>query len=285
MNAFTPVNKSPEKNNQLKGKNLFLSSLKATKNLELNSKFKIHYNINDSKNKEKQPKKVESTKLNNIFLLNRKDKINNISQIKDLELKLDDLEKKDIILSNDIDKLQKEEDDLNNNLNSKEEEEKLLQEELNNLKKVNEEKNKEYSDLINNQTNEENNTSQNNNSNIVNLVNHLLNIENGNINEDNNEEQENQVQDEQEEQNEEEEKDESFGPPMTFLQIDSLPIDKYPKKEVYDEHCVICGFDFYYNDSISKLEKCQHIFHKECIGNFLIQNQASKCPICKTSLI
>ena len=79
--------------------------------------------------------------------------------------------------------------------------------------------------------------------------------------------------------------EEDFGEPMTFEQIDNLPIINYPKKEVYDEKCELCEFPLCFNDRVTKLEKCQHIFHKECLGNFLMHKKASKCPICKISLI
>ena len=81
------------------------------------------------------------------------------------------------------------------------------------------------------------------------------------------------------------EEEEDFGEPMTFQQIDNLPIINYPKKEVYDEKCELCEFPLCFNDRVTKLEKCQHIFHKECLGNFLMYRKGSKCPICKISLI
>ena len=76
-----------------------------------------------------------------------------------------------------------------------------------------------------------------------------------------------------------------FGEPMSFHQIDNLPIYNYPKKEIYDEKCSLCEFPLCFNDRVTKLDKCQHIFHKECLGNFLMHNKASKCPACKVSII
>ena len=72
---------------------------------------------------------------------------------------------------------------------------------------------------------------------------------------------------------------------MSFDQIDNLPIINYPKKEIYDEKCGLCEFILCFNDRVTRLEKCQHIFHIECLGNFLVHKKASKCPICKSSLI
>ena len=65
-------------------------------------------------------------------------------------------------------------------------------------------------------------------------------------------------------------------------QIEALPSEKYPQKDAYDEKCILCGFNLCYK--INKLEQCQHIFHKECFGNFLIHWQAFNCPIWKASL-
>ena len=76
-----------------------------------------------------------------------------------------------------------------------------------------------------------------------------------------------------------------FGEPISFQQIDNLPIFNYPKKEIYDEKCSLCEFPLCFNDRVTKLDKCQHIFHKECLGNFLKHNKASKCPVCKVSII
>ena len=81
------------------------------------------------------------------------------------------------------------------------------------------------------------------------------------------------------------EDNEDFGEPMSFDQIDNLPIINYPKKEIYDEKCGLCEFILCFNDRVTRLEKCQHIFHIECLGNFLVHKKASKCPICKSSLI
>ena len=56
--------------------------------------------------------------------------------------------------------------------------------------------------------------------------------------------------------------DGDFGEAMTFQQIDNLPIINFPKKENYDEKCPLCEFPFYFNDRVTKLENCQHTFHK-----------------------
>ena len=78
--------------------------------------------------------------------------------------------------------------------------------------------------------------------------------------------------------------DDDFGEPMNFDQIDNLPVINYPKKDIYDEKCPLCEFPFCFNDRVTKLEKCQHTFHKECLGNFLVHKKASKCPVCWDSV-
>ncbi len=243
--------------------------------------------------------------------LNQKVHEDNLKKLKELEKLLDDLEKKNISLSNDIDKIKNEEDTLKDNLKTKEDEEKELNIELDDLKKINEDKNKEYLDLMNQniqQQNERhdsnnnnldnhrvrgNNNLQNNNNNnqmsINELLNRLLSVHRNSIRENNQEEMNDNNLMQQSINNSildnSIELGENLGPPMTFVQIDALPSEKYPKKETYDEKCVICSFNLCYNDSITRLVQCQHIFHKECLGNFLIRKQGSKCPICKVSLI
>lgn len=242
----------------------------------------------------------------------------NVKKLKELEKLLDDLEKKNISLSNDIDQLKNEEDTLKNDLKNKEDEEKELNTELDNLKNINEEKNREYSQLMNqniqqqserhNNNNHNNNNHNNNDSNsrarennniqnnnsenqisINDLLNRVLRMQRNVIRENNQEEINNNNSNQQSINNsileDNPELGENFGPPMTFAQIDALPSEKYPKRDTYDEKCVICGFNLFYNDSITKLVQCQHIFHKECLGNLLMRKQGSKCPICKVSLI
>ena len=200
---------------------------------------------------------------------------------------------------------------MKNQLKSKEDEEKELNTELNNLKNINEEKRNEVINLMNLNHINNNNIGLNNNSQInnINMNNPLSNnIEQRNINQNeqvpinnalnslipnqrqvigNNEEIGNPFDD----------SinniinmgfvggfDEDLGPPMTFQQIDALPFERYPSKD-NQEKCLLCGFPFCFNDNIIKLVQCQHIFHKVCLENFLMNRQASKCPQCKASLI
>ena len=261
------------------------------------------YKISLSQEKENKTKKIHE---------------DNLKKMKELQKILDDLNKNDNVLTNEIDKLNNEENNLKNELQKKDDEEKNLTIELNNLKNINDDKNREYLHLqqmnhhqqiensnnnnhLNNNNNRQriqnidNNNSGNNNEDIqlneIDLLNRLLRLQRQ-INGNNEREREGNggenslgvsLNDSNYEQIEL--LNEDLGPPMTMEQIEALPMDKYPKKDVYEEKCILCGFNFYYNDSITKLEQCQHIFHKECFTNFLIHRQASKCPICKVSLI
>ena len=72
---------------------------------------------------------------------------------------------------------------------------------------------------------------------------------------------------------------------LTMEQLLNLPNSKYYKMENNNEKCEICGFLFCYNDTISKLERCRHVFHRECLFNYLQNRSSSKCPTCKVSII
>ena len=78
--------------------------------------------------------------------------------------------------------------------------------------------------------------------------------------------------------------DNDEGPPMTYNQLHSLPSTKYLKKDNSTEKCIICEFEFCYNDEVTTL-KCNHMFHKDCIINRLRARNSSKCPDCRASVI
>jgi len=241
---------------------------------------------------------------------NKKAHENNLKKIEEYEKQLKELGNKNNLLSKDINELQKKEGNLKNELKSKEDEEKELNTELNNLKNINEEKKNEVINLMNsnhiNNNNSLNNNTQINNINMNNPQNNSIEQRNINQNEQvpinnalnrlmpiqrqiigNNEEIGNPIDDSI---NNSLNMaflggfDEDLGPPMTFQQIDALPFERYPSKDS-QEKCLLCGFPFCFNDNIIKLVQCQHIFHKVCLENFLINRQASKCPQCKASLI
>ena len=78
--------------------------------------------------------------------------------------------------------------------------------------------------------------------------------------------------------------EEEEGPSMTQEQLDSLEVSIYPRNNNSNEKCIICEFDFCYNDTLIIL-KCGHKFHKNCLINRLTARHSSKCPICKDSII
>lgn len=44
--------------------------------------------------------------------------------------------------------------------------------------------------------------------------------------------------------------------------------------------CAICMCDYEDDESVLKLPSCEHLFHKECIGEWL-KKSSTKCPVCK----
>ncbi|KAK0308985.1 hypothetical protein LTR91_012126 [Friedmanniomyces endolithicus] len=47
-----------------------------------------------------------------------------------------------------------------------------------------------------------------------------------------------------------------------------------------DQRCLVCLCDFEEKDTCRKLVKCSHLFHKECIDQWLTQGRNS-CPLCR----
>ena len=159
---------------------------------------------------------------------------------------------------------------------------------LNELKEINEAKNYQFQQLNRirqqqlNDLNEHNENNSNNNDNglnnleeVVTGVNFLLNI--SRFRRPMDDEVDNSVVITNSNNDEE-------GPPMTQEQLDSLPCSLYPRHNVLNEKCVICEFDFCYNDTVIKL-RCDHKFHKNCLINRLTARNSSKCPTCKASII
>jgi hypothetical protein len=159
---------------------------------------------------------------------------------------------------------------------------------LNELKEINEAKNYQYQQLNRirqqqlNDLNEHNGNNSNNNDNglnnleeVVTGINFLLNI--SRFRRPMDDEVDNSVVITNSNNDEE-------GPPMTQEQLDFLPCSLYPRHNVLNEKCVICEFDFCYNDTVIKL-RCDHKFHKNCLINRLTARNSSKCPSCKASII
>ena len=74
------------------------------------------------------------------------------------------------------------------------------------------------------------------------------------------------------------------GPPMSYQQLQALPSYNYQGRNS-NEKCNICDFDLCYNDLVTRLSKCNHTFHKNCLVNRLSTRRSSKCPNCKVSII
>ena len=60
-------------------------------------------------------------------------------------------------------------------------------------------------------------------------------------------------------------------------------IKSFPKKEDYERslihnECTICLDEFEENEQIMIINKCKHVFHKECIKKWLCKSEY--CPNC-----
>ena len=214
---------------------------------------------------------------------------NYLKEIEFLKKDLEDIEKENESLTEQIlsEKLSQIKLEQNyNKINDK-----YIQEnhKLTELKEINAAKNQQYQQLnrirlqqLNNSNEHNNNNSNNNEENALNNleevvtgINFLLNI--ARFRRPLDDELDNSVVITDSNNNEE-------GPPMTQEQLDSLPCSLYPRHNVLNEKCVICEFDFCYNDTVIKL-RCEHKFHKNCLINRLTTKRSSKCPTCKESII
>ena len=65
-------------------------------------------------------------------------------------------------------------------------------------------------------------------------------------------------------------------------QIDKLPDVKYDKNKYSENYqCIICMEEFENNENV-KLLPCDHIFHKNCIKQWLLKQKT--CPFCKAEI-
>lgn len=72
---------------------------------------------------------------------------------------------------------------------------------------------------------------------------------------------------------------------MTLEQVNSIPCQRFSELELENkcsESCSICQESYENEDNIIKLE-CNHIFHKECLENWLL-NYNCVCPICRRKI-
>lgn len=278
MNRFKKKNTGKEKPQK---KYYLGSSLNPKKSINVEENIKDNPKNNDQKNKINEPAVLNENQ--------KRDKIvheNNLKVIQLLQKQLDELESENNNILKEMNNLKENENNLMEEYNKINENIEKEQETFENLKVINDSKNKEYLHLLhlkNQQTQNQENNSINTNS-------------------INNTESENEHQNEDplshftlgevmesllrisRIERERENNRSLEGPPMTQQQINSIPSFNYPRQNNNDEKCVICGFDFCFNDYVSKL-KCRHMFHKTCLANRLIARQSSKCPICRVSII
>lgn len=64
-------------------------------------------------------------------------------------------------------------------------------------------------------------------------------------------------------------------------QILNMSSVKFKNVKTKDNNCTICCTQFENNDSVILLN-CNHIFHKECINEWI--HYKAECPLCKTSV-
>lgn len=290
---------------QLKSKNSnFNNLLNNHKNSQIQTKTENLKNSNKSCNK--GIKNFMSCSTGKIAKI-KKEHESNLKKINELTKLLFDLEIQNMNLNSEIQNLKDTGTETKTQINTKDSKIRELTNELNSLKETHENKNQEYLRLRRNNSNYYQANTENNIHSHSNIFTNISSEENNNyhsVREISINEGMNRILDRRINENNEgveilnnmlserfgnvsSEENEDYGEPMTFEQIDALPFYNCPKIEEGNNEikCNICGFDLCYNDIVTKLEKCQHIFHKECLGNFLIEKQGSKCPTCKTSII
>ncbi|PGH03107.1 hypothetical protein GX51_04294 [Blastomyces parvus] len=86
-------------------------------------------------------------------------------------------------------------------------------------------------------------------------------------------------------------------PPPSVPDIETSPVSSRAQTTPIDSNqqrhaqptfsqttCPICLDDYMWGETTVRELPCQHIFHPECIDNFLLQN-SSLCPVCKKSVL
>ena len=62
-------------------------------------------------------------------------------------------------------------------------------------------------------------------------------------------------------------------------------IDYYTNKVTnITDSCIICHEDYTALDDIRKLKCCNHMYHKKCINEWIIEYNHSECPLCKLDI-
>ena len=273
-----------------------------SKDINKNKPTKITIDTSKIPEKKEEEKKIEKSEINTEKeKQQKKDKIiheNNLSVIQMIQDDLDKLEKENELLNNEVEQIKQEEKDLIERFDQITKE---LDEETSNLeelKDINEEKNGEYlrlshmrhqlimqqegsSSNINNNSNTQERRERERPGEILNhftlgdVMDGILSITN--LNRESNQPPLPFIFIPRAESNEE-------GPPMSYQQLQALPSYNYQGRNS-NEKCNICDFDLCYNDLVTRLSKCNHTFHKNCLVNRLSTRRSSKCPNCKVSII
>ena len=59
------------------------------------------------------------------------------------------------------------------------------------------------------------------------------------------------------------------------------------KRIVYDsniDECSICYVDYKFHSKIRKIIKCSHIYHEDCIKEWIIEYDNKTCPLCRCNV-
>ena len=292
--------------NRSSKKQTFTYKLRLSKDNTKNKPTKIL--VDSSKTIPDKKEDIKKTQMNETNIeednQQKKDKIihkNNLNVIQLLQNDLNKLDEENRIINSEIENIKQEEKDLEEKF---EELKKELDEETGNLeqlKDINDEKNRQLLQLLHLRHRQIMQNANNLNSNLNNnnrererererpgeVLNHftLGEVMDGilritNINGNSNENESPQlpfILIPRQESNED-------GPPMSYQQLQDLPSYNYQGRNS-KEKCNICDFELCYNDLVTRLSKCNHIFHKNCLVNRLSTRRSSRCPNCKVSII
>ena len=67
-----------------------------------------------------------------------------------------------------------------------------------------------------------------------------------------------------------------------FTVTKEVNFDKEVNNVFGQSTCMICQEDFEYEERVTMIKQCSHLFHKDCLLCWYDRNQ--NCPICKQSL-
>ena len=69
--------------------------------------------------------------------------------------------------------------------------------------------------------------------------------------------------------------------------ISQIPIHKYTKEQFGEQDsCSICIGDFDVDTRVKQVPRCQHIFHEDCLDEWIHKSRASNivCPVCRSDI-